>query len=134
MTKAIPCFKGSLNDMAALCKPKYLGQPVQRYLKMAWSYSKDNFQTMANLKEEKAPPKMERLAQAHGKLEGKLDEFITSLSVDGYLGDTLVKNENASLWAAPLAAFADAFVSFGSSEQEQADRGPASLRDEREGH
>jgi hypothetical protein len=109
LTRALPYLKGSL-DMAGLCSPKYLGQPVQRYLKIAWSYSKDIVQTVANLdKEEEAPPKMEALAQMYSKVEGDLDGFITSLDVDGYLGDELVKIKNATLWD-PLAMFAEAFV------------------------
>jgi hypothetical protein len=49
------------------------------------------------------------LAGVHGLVEGELDKFITSLKVDGFLGDELVKKGNDVLLT-PLLEFARAFT------------------------
>jgi hypothetical protein len=97
--------------MSDLAKGKYVGQPIQRYLKIAWGHSKDNKLEVDQKLSAKqfVPPKMAALAKVHGSVEGKLDKFITSLVVDGFIGDVLAKKENASLLA-PLAEFAKAFT------------------------
>ncbi|NJO23394.1 MAG: hypothetical protein HC868_11170, partial [Sphingomonadales bacterium] len=66
------------------------------YLKIAWGHSKDNTQTVDQLRKAKqpVPPKMEALATVHGAVAGKLDAFITGLVVDGFIGDELVKKAN----------------------------------------
>lgn len=108
MTLAIPFFEGK-EPMSGLQKADYVGKPVQRYLKIAWGFSKDNKVAVEKKQKakEKVPPKMEALATVHGSVAGKLDKFITSLVVDGFLGDELVKKKNAALLA-PLAEFAQA--------------------------
>ncbi|MGH9969845.1 MAG: DUF4157 domain-containing protein [Pyrinomonadaceae bacterium] len=110
LTEALPYLEGR-EPMSDLDKTGYLGKPVQRYLKLAWAHSKDNKVTVdKKLKAKEAvPPKMEALATVHGSVAGKLDKFITSLSVDGFLGDELGKKKNAALLA-PLAEFAKAFT------------------------
>ena len=108
MTLAIPFFEGK-EPISGLQQAGYVGKPVQRYLKIAWAFSKDNKATVEKKQKakEKVPPKMEALATVHGSLTGKLDPFITPLVVDGFIGDELVKKENAALLA-PLAEFAKA--------------------------
>jgi hypothetical protein len=110
LTLAIPYFEGKL-PMSQLGMTGYVGQPVQRYLKIAWGHSKDNKQAVELKKKtkEKVPPRAEALATVHASVEGKLDKFILSLVVDGFIGDELVKKENAGLLA-PLAEFTRAFT------------------------
>src|ERR1700752_448652 len=108
MNAAIPYFDGR-EPVTDLQAAGYFGKPVQRYLKIAWAYSKDN-KLMVQQKQkgkEKIPPKLEALAAVHTKVEGQIDKFITSLVVDGFIGDQLVKKQNAALLA-PLAEFATA--------------------------
>jgi len=110
LTLAIPYFEGK-QPMSDLGKGNYVGQPIQRYLKIAWGHSKDNkLEVEQKLKaKEFVQPKMAALAAVHSSVEGKLDKFITALVVDGFIGDVLVKKENASLLS-PLAEFANAFT------------------------
>jgi Domain of unknown function (DUF4157) len=110
MTELIPFFDGTY-PVSSLTTGNYFGQPAQRYLKIGWGWSKDNkLETEAKLKAKQAvPPKFSALATVHAKLEGKLDPFITSLPVDGFLGDALVKKGNDVLLA-PLLEFSRAFT------------------------
>jgi hypothetical protein len=80
-------------------------------LKIAWGYSKDSkLEVEQKLKaKDFVPPKMAALATVHRSVEGKLDNFITSLVVDGFIGDMHIKKENASLLP-PLAEFAKVFT------------------------
>jgi hypothetical protein len=89
----------------------YLGQPVQRYLKIAWAYSKDNQALVAQQKKanQTIPPRLEALATVHAAVEPKIDKFITTLVVDGQIEDELDKKANAGL-RAPIAKFAKAFT------------------------
>lgn len=52
-------------------------------------------------------PKKAQLATVHDSVKAKLDPFINSLQVDGYIGDELVKPKNAGLFP-PLAKFSKA--------------------------
>lgn len=108
LTIAIPYFEGK-EAMTDLDKTGYVGKPVQRYLKIAWAFSKDNKQTVQQKQKakEKVSPKLEALATVHTSVEAKLDKFITSLPVDGFIGDELTKKKNASLLP-PLAEFTKA--------------------------
>ncbi len=110
MTELIPFFDGTY-PVSALATGHYFGKPGQRYLKIGWGWSKDNkLETEAKLKARQGvPPKFAALATVHAKLEGRLDPFITSLPVDGYLGDALVKKGNDVLLA-PLLEFSRAFT------------------------
>ncbi len=107
---AVPYFEGR-QPMSDLESGGYVGQPVQRYLKIAWGYSKDN---KARVEQKvkakmKVSPKADALAKVHAAVESKLDKFITGLVVDGYIGDELKKPGNAALLP-PLAQFAKAFT------------------------
>ncbi|HEX3045641.1 MAG TPA: hypothetical protein VHY08_12855 [Bacillota bacterium] len=120
---AMPYFqkKESIDDLKS--KPGYYsGQPVQRYLKIAWGYSKDNLITVAYLNSVIASlPSLSgivlkgvllpffMLATIHQLVAAQLDPFITSLAPEGYLGDTLGLPGNAGLFD-PLAKFARAFT------------------------
>jgi hypothetical protein len=110
LTLALPYFKGT-EAMSELGKSGYVGKPVQRYLKIAWAHSKDNLQLVKDKRKakEKIPPKMEALATVHAAVAGELDTFITSLAVDGFIGDALSKKKSAPLLPS-LAKFAEAFT------------------------
>ncbi|GAA3631782.1 hypothetical protein [Microlunatus ginsengisoli] len=78
----------SLDDL----KPGgYVGQPLQRYLKIAWGYAADVVDEVDQLKQAKTPvpPAHQQLAATHAATKGELDGFIQGLPVDGYLGDAL---------------------------------------------
>lgn len=110
LTVAMPYFEGK-KKMIEVDPDGYFGQPLQRYLKIAWAHSKDNKKVVEDKQKAKQaiPPKLEALATAHAAVETKLDKFITSLKVDGFLEKELDKKENAGLFA-PLAQFAKAFT------------------------
>ena len=79
---------GSLDDL----KPGgYVGQPLQRYLKIAWGYARDVADEVAQLKKAKkpVPAAHKQLGSVFSSTQGALDGFITALPVDGYLGDSL---------------------------------------------
>ena len=110
MVLAIPYFNGS-ESLDGLKKASYVGQPIQRYLKIAWGFSKDNKAEILakESKNEAVNPGAKKLATCHAKHEGTLDAFISPLAVDGYLGDELDKNGNSKHLPA-LLEFAQVFV------------------------
>ncbi|MGD8590010.1 MAG: hypothetical protein PVG22_14385 [Chromatiales bacterium] len=117
LTLAIPYFEKKM-PVASLKTGNYVGQPIQRYLKIAWGYSKDNMyfvQSMLSAALVHPPmlllitPKLMQLSIVHLSVQAQLDKFITSLPVNGYLGDELGKPTNTKLFA-PLAKFARAFT------------------------
>jgi hypothetical protein len=78
----------SLDDL----KPgQYVGQPLQRYLKIAWGFAADAADQVAAAKQAKkpVPADLQGLATTYQATKGDLDAFITGLPVDGYLGDAL---------------------------------------------
>jgi len=79
---------GSLADLKA---GQYVGQPLQRYLKIAWGYAADVVDEVAQLKQARnpVPPAHARLAATYTATKADLDGFITGLPVDGYLGASL---------------------------------------------
>jgi len=105
-----PFFDGTF-PISGLKPGGYIGQPTQRYLKIAWGWSKDNKLDVENKLKAgtSVPPKYKKLADVHALVEGKLDKFITSLVVDGYLGDELEKKVNLPLLPL-LADFGRAFT------------------------
>jgi hypothetical protein len=112
LTLALPYFQKTSPIADLKSGPgKYTGQPIQRYLKIAWAYSMDNVQSVAALKKASQPvgAKMDALATLHAALNSQLNEFITKLKVDGFIGDPLSRKKNAALFA-PLAQFAQAFT------------------------
>src|SRR6185369_4912947 len=110
LTLATPYFEGT-KTMLEIDPDGYVGQPVQRYLKIAWGYSKDNQKMVADKTKakQKIPPKLEALAKVHAKVEGQIDKFITSLVVDGHIETELDKKANAAL-KPPIAEFVKAFT------------------------
>jgi hypothetical protein len=92
LTLALPYFDGT-EPVSGLKKAGYVGQPIQRYLKIAWGYSADNKASVAARKQKKQsiPKRQKALAKVHAAVEGKLDAWITALPVDGFLGDELEK-------------------------------------------
>ena len=100
---------GKLDDL----KPgAYVGQPAQRYLKIAWGYSKDVGADIAALKaaKKKVPKELKDLQKLQKSLSGQLDGFLTSLVVDAYLGDALDTPAGKKLIPA-LITFCQRFVS-----------------------
>jgi hypothetical protein len=89
----------------------YVGQPMQRYLKIAWGLSQDNKTDVAAKKKAgtAVSAKLDALATTHAAVEATLDPFITALPVDGFLGDELEKPANAKVFD-PLAQFATAML------------------------
>ena len=69
----------------------YIGQPAQRYLKIAWGYGNDVAGEIAGLKAAKrpVPPELTQLAATVKRLTPALGPFITGLPVEGFLGDAL---------------------------------------------
>ncbi len=86
----LPYLRGE-KDMTDLKSGSYVGQPVQRYLKIAWAHAKDELARAEDLRRQKqpVPPVLAELAQVVKDTMSKLDPFITGLSTDGYLGDAL---------------------------------------------
>ncbi len=110
LTLLQPYFDGTSN-LDDLKSGLYIGQPTQRYLKIAWGWSKDNQLDVARKAKARdfVPPKLKKLADVHLAVTGKLDPFITTLKVDGYLGDELAKKANLPLLPL-LADFSRAFT------------------------
>lgn len=98
-------------NIDALKPAGYVGQPAQRYLKIAWGYSKDVDGEIAALKAAKQPvPKeLSDLQQVRAGLSAQLDPFITGLVVDAFLGDALDPPEQRKL-IPPLITFCHTFV------------------------
>jgi len=106
MVLALPYFKGAapLSDL----KPAgYVGQPIQRYLKIAWGMSADAETKVAAQRAagQVVKPKYGAMADCHTAVKGQLDAFITALPLEGFLGDELTKPGKAALLP-PLARYA----------------------------
>lgn len=99
---------GRLDQLKAAA---YVGQPAQRYLKIAWGYTKDVAGEIAVLKvnKKKVPAELRDLERVRKALAAQLDPFITGLVVDGYLGDALDTEAGKKLVPA-LVTFCEAFV------------------------
>ena len=110
LAATIPYFDKTspISDLTSTIPNPYAGKPFQRYLKLAWGYSRDNAASVAKNKAS-ASPKMKILAAVHKSVEKVLDPFITALIVDGFLGDELKKPKNSGLFR-PLLKFANAFT------------------------
>jgi hypothetical protein len=63
---------------------RYAGKPFQRYLKIGWGWAKDLAGNPTTANEN-------TLAQAVNTHRGLLNQFITGLPVDGFLGNPLVQ-------------------------------------------
>ena len=111
---AIPYFDGS-KPISGLKKAGYVGQPIQRYLKIAWGHSKDCDASVKQKVAAKQPvkPKIADLVKIYNEVKGVLDPFIAPLPVDGFLGDELEKPGKAALLPSLLKfslAFTEAMV------------------------
>jgi hypothetical protein len=109
MNAALPYFIGpkKISDLTE-ASAQYVGQPVQRYLKIGWAYGKDVKAKVAAMQKAKqtVPPKMAELARVVAMCERELDGFITKLPVDGYLGDSLGPDKYPLLPALAIVASA----------------------------
>ncbi|HUQ06585.1 MAG TPA: DUF4157 domain-containing protein [Kofleriaceae bacterium] len=106
MNIALPFFTKA-KPLDELTSSDYTGQPVQRYLKIAWGMSADaETKVAADRKAGTAvQPKYGKMADTHTAVKGELDAFIKGLVIDGFLGDELKKPGNDKLLA-PLAKYA----------------------------
>ena len=89
-TVMLPYATGA-EPLSVLKTGQYTGQPLQRYLKIAWGYAKDVADEVAALKKAKkaVPADLKALGKAYDDTKADLDAFVTGLPVDGYLGDAL---------------------------------------------
>jgi hypothetical protein len=104
LTLLLPFLTGPRRRLAALKSAGYVGQPIQRYLKIAWAHAADVAAA--------GPPLdrvQRRLARVHDAHRARLDAFITALPVDGFLGDALDTRAGRRLRPA-LAEFCQAFT------------------------
>jgi hypothetical protein len=98
-------------DLDQLKPANYVGQPIQRYLKIGWAHAKDIADEVQKLRTAKkpVPAPLESLATAFAGARVELDAFITGLAVDGYLGDALDTPDGRKLLPT-LLKFSRAFV------------------------
>ena len=89
----LPYVTGS-SPLDELKPGQYVGQPLQRYLKIAWGYAADVADQVATAASAKKPVAADQqgLANAYQSTKADLDGFIKGLPVDGYLGDALDTN------------------------------------------
>jgi hypothetical protein len=106
----IPYLAGN-QPLNGLKSGGYVGQPVQRYLKIAWGHSTDVAAQVARAKLPWQRPSKElrALAREYNAVRGTLDGFITALPVDGFLGDALDNPAGLALLP-PMLRFCRAFV------------------------
>jgi uncharacterized protein DUF4157 len=107
---AIPFFDGR-EPISGLKKAGYVGQPIQRYLKIAWGHSKDCEASVAKklAAKQAVKPKVAELVKVYTAVKGVLDPFVAPLPVDGFLGDELEKPGKDKLLP-PLLKFCLAFT------------------------
>jgi hypothetical protein len=106
MVLALPYFKKQ-KAMSQLESNGYVGQPIQRYLKISWAYAKD-LSTKQKIPQV-LRPKETILANAYDTHTALLDDFITELQVDGFLGDALKGADNDKYYT-PLAEVCEAII------------------------
>lgn len=106
----LPYLAGTGN-FDPLKAPGYTGQPVQRYLKIAWAHTKDIAAKVAQRRFPWPRPSREirNLVREYHASQAQLDAFITGLPVDGHLGDALDTVAGRPL-VALLRTFCEAFV------------------------
>ncbi|MGW0432895.1 hypothetical protein ACWDV4_10165 [Micromonospora sp. NPDC003197] len=133
---------GSFDDLKS---GGYVGQPVQRYLKIAWGHGKDIEAKVANLNKIQRltiSKEMKKLSKVVSATKAALEPFITPLPVDGYLGDPLDSVAGRAV-VPKLREFCEAFVNAmlaqastdeGLTKQERKELGkmPKASGDERE--
>jgi len=99
MVPTIPYLMGT-QPLADLRQAQgYLGQPVQRYMKLAWALAKDVEQEVQalNLAGNAVPPAKAALAQQVANHTGTLDGWLDVLPVNGWLGDALDPPPNGNV-------------------------------------
>ena len=106
----IPYLTGAGN-LGPIQTGGYVGQPAQRYLKIAWGHAKDVAAKEAQRRMPWPRPSRElrALAREFNASRAALDGFITGLPVDGYLGDALATPAGQPLLPA-LLSFCQVFV------------------------
>jgi len=110
-TRALSYLKDTQNAKKLRTGKDYIGQPIQRYLKIAWGHSKDNLAEVKakELLHEAVPPMRVALALAHEKLAADLDPLIVPLPLEGYIGDVLGNQANAK-FLEPVNTFIRAYL------------------------
>ncbi|GIG67997.1 hypothetical protein [Phytomonospora endophytica] len=100
------------NPVAHLCQAAgYTGQPVQRYLKIAWGLARDIADQVnaLNLAGNPVPPLEAAVALVVANHTATLNPYITGLVVDAWLGDTLTLPANVAR-GPELLALANAMI------------------------
>jgi hypothetical protein len=104
VAELVPYFNKTLRMRHLTSNPGcYLGQPDQRYVKIGWAWAKDLAAKVNRT------PTEDRLLEAVETHRSILEPFITSLPVDGYLGDPLIKDEHEDKYK-PLLELCVAYV------------------------
>ncbi len=108
MVLALPYFTKA-RSLDELKPAGYVGQPIQRYLKISWGMTADAETKVAADRLAKTPvePKFGKMADTHTALKAELGPFITALPLEGFLGDELTKPGNDKLLPS-LAKYATA--------------------------
>lgn len=83
------CLTGDKPVAELADRVAYYGLPVQRYLKIGWGFAKD-VRAAEQLNPNAATGRETTLSQLVTQHHNTLDNFITGLNVDGYLGDQIV--------------------------------------------
>jgi hypothetical protein len=97
-------------DLTGLQPGQYVGQPAQRYLKIAWGHAGDLAAKEARrLLPPQPPAEVRALIQEYNASRATLDPFITGLPVNGYLG-TALGTPAAQALVPALRRFCEAFV------------------------
>lgn len=98
------------DGMVMLNLEGYLGKPLQRYLLLAWAWSKDNLNHVARMQAlgQELMPEKEVLANVHRRIAPDLDPFMNSLIPDNYLENSL-GTPGYSYLLPLLREFAEAF-------------------------
>jgi hypothetical protein len=102
---------GTTKESEELEAEHYLGRLFQRGLIMGWAYGQDMKKESLSKKKSSAPAQTQAaaLASVVTKVEGELNPFISKLSPDGYLGDSLQVIQDGNLFD-PLKQFVDATI------------------------
>lgn len=109
MAKGLPFFNGT-RTLAGISNPRYLGKPLQTYVKLAWGYSFDNLAQVTRMTEasQAVPAPLQTLATLHPNIVGEMNAFVAQFQEGGYIGDLLSQADNAHMLPI-LARFAQAF-------------------------
>lgn len=100
-----------MKPLADLKPGSYIGDPLQRYLKIGWGHAADVAAEVAALKasKQRVPAHLRRLAGVFTATKAELGTFVTALPVDGFLGDALATRTGRKKLP-PLERFCRAFL------------------------